>query len=41
VLSNRAMVNLSADGDSGMLTWTSADGSRSVKAPLALGRDEP
>ena len=41
VLSNRATVSLSADGDSGTLAWTSADGSRSVKAPLALGRDEP
>jgi len=41
VLSDRATLSLSADGDSGTLTWTSADGSRSVKAPLALGRDEP
>ena len=39
VLSNRSTVTLTPEG--GTITWTAADGSRSLKAPLALGRDEP
>jgi len=40
VLSNRSTVTLTPEGG-GTITWTAADGSRSLKAPLALGRDEP
>ena len=40
VLSNRSTVTLTPEGG-GTMTWTAADGSRSLKAPLALGRDEP
>jgi len=37
-LSNKATVVLKPEGD-GVVTWTSADRSRSVQAPLARGRD--
>jgi pimeloyl-ACP methyl ester carboxylesterase len=40
VLSNRSTVTLKPEGD-GTITWTAADGSRSLKAQLALGRDDP
>ena len=40
VLSNRSTVILKPEGD-GTITWTAADGSRSLKAPLTLGRDDP
>ena len=40
VLSNRSTVTLTPEGG-GTITWTAADGARSLKAPLALGRDEP
>jgi pimeloyl-ACP methyl ester carboxylesterase len=40
VLSNGARVTLSPEGE-GVITWTSSDGSRSLRAPLVRGPDEP
>jgi pimeloyl-ACP methyl ester carboxylesterase len=40
VLSNKATVTVAPEGE-GALTWTSADGSRSVNGRLLRGREEP
>jgi pimeloyl-ACP methyl ester carboxylesterase len=40
VLSNKSTVTLKPERD-GTLTWTAADGSRSVNAPLVVGRETP
>jgi len=40
VLSNKSTVTLKPEGD-GTITWTASDGSRSLKASLGLGRDDP
>ena len=40
VLSNKATVTVAPEGE-GALTWTSADGSRSVNGKLLRGREEP
>jgi hypothetical protein len=39
VLSNKSTVTLKPEGE-GAITWTSADGSRSLNAPLLRGRED-
>jgi hypothetical protein len=39
VLSNKSTVTLKPEGE-GSITWTAADGSRSLDAPLVRGRPE-
>ena len=40
LLSNGSKVTLMPEGE-GSISWTSADGSRSLRAPLVRGRDDP